>query len=102
MVEGRKDPEGVIVRAEDGHLAWRSMRSIEAERGKVNIIGETEENDVKELFEEGSPEWKSYTKRQLDDYAKEFGINLDRRKKLVDMQADFEEALKDKDDQVEE
>lgn len=74
------DKPFVIVRAADGHLACKIIR--EGEEKPKSLQEQTEEH------------WMSITnKKALDKYAKEKGIELDRRKSLEAMREELSKAL---------
>ena len=84
---GHNDPEGKIVRAEDGFLCV------------VTVSSETENEGIK--TDDPMAELDLIkTKDAMEKYARKFDIELDKRRKLVDMKMDFQKAMAEKDELI--
>ncbi len=88
---GHEDPDYVIIRAKDGFLACKSTSNVKETDKKVTTDNDQKESEQKPV--DGEKHWRDMTKKELDEFAKESGIELDRRKTIKQMQEEFAEFL---------
>jgi len=86
---GHEDPQGKIMRAEDGFLYVKSIKDDVQEEPEEE---QEEEKDIDDIR----------TKDAMEEYGRKHGIELDKRRKLKDMKEDFQKAMAEKDEELSE